>query len=187
MEAWREELYNGLEIYHHGIKGQKWGVRRYQNPDGTLTSLGRDHLNLEKRLIKNANQRAKERSGSKAGVNSKNRADLLKARRTYKDNESLGNKIVKTLLLGPIGTYSYNSNRAAGSSRLGAAIGRPILADLKTLPITILGGLSSVVTGPIGPAAALAVNMKVREIDAGKRYAKLSDKEKKELNKRITR
>lgn len=29
------------EIYHHGIKGQKWGVRRYQNPDGTLTAAGR--------------------------------------------------------------------------------------------------------------------------------------------------
>ena len=31
------------ELYHHGIKGQKWGVRRYQNADGTLTSAGKAH------------------------------------------------------------------------------------------------------------------------------------------------
>lgn len=29
------------ELQHHGIKGQKWGVRRYQNADGSLTGAGR--------------------------------------------------------------------------------------------------------------------------------------------------
>lgn len=29
------------DIYHYGIKGQKWGVRRYQNEDGSLTAAGR--------------------------------------------------------------------------------------------------------------------------------------------------
>ena len=31
----------GMVLVHHGIKGQKWGVRRFQNEDGTLTSAGK--------------------------------------------------------------------------------------------------------------------------------------------------
>lgn len=34
-------IINVNELYHHGIKGQKWGVRRFQNPDGSLTSNGK--------------------------------------------------------------------------------------------------------------------------------------------------
>ena len=36
------------ELHHHGIIGQKWGERRYQNPDGSLTPEGRAHLGIGK-------------------------------------------------------------------------------------------------------------------------------------------
>lgn len=32
---------NNVYLAHHGIKGQKWGVRRYQNPDGSYTDEGK--------------------------------------------------------------------------------------------------------------------------------------------------
>lgn len=33
------------ELYHYGVLGQKWGVRRYQNKDGSLTSAGKKRYN----------------------------------------------------------------------------------------------------------------------------------------------
>ena len=42
------------ELYHHGIKGQRWGIRRFQNKDGSLTRLG------QKRADKQAKAAAKE-------------------------------------------------------------------------------------------------------------------------------
>lgn len=36
---------DSLYLAHHGVKGQHWGVRRYQNEDGTRTAAGKEHEN----------------------------------------------------------------------------------------------------------------------------------------------
>ena len=43
MSTWESNY-----LAHHGIKGQKWGVRRFQNEDGSLTEAGKDRYYVEK-------------------------------------------------------------------------------------------------------------------------------------------
>lgn len=76
-------------ISHSGVKGQKWGVRRYQNEDGTLTEEGKRHYGYYdredgtkdyKRLQKDAEKDAKEWAKAKAyyGEGAGTRRKLLK-------------------------------------------------------------------------------------------------------------
>lgn len=49
------------ELYHHGIKGQRWGIRRFQNPDGTLTAAGRKrYLDVDGSFTKKGEKFAKK-------------------------------------------------------------------------------------------------------------------------------
>lgn len=47
------------ELYHHGIKGQKWGVRRFESASGHLTSAGKKRYADEKAAYKSAKKELK--------------------------------------------------------------------------------------------------------------------------------
>lgn len=47
-------------LMHHGIEGQRWGIRRYQNPDGSLTNAGRQRYGV--RMLRTNIKKAIKRS-----------------------------------------------------------------------------------------------------------------------------
>lgn len=64
-----EEIYtisSDDELHHWGIKGQKWGIRRYQNKDGSLTPAGRKRYASEEAYLKEREKSIKNRERVKA-------------------------------------------------------------------------------------------------------------------------
>ena len=54
------------ELYHHGIKGMKWGVRRYQRKDGSLTPAGKKRQQILDAAAEQAKSLAKQADTDKA-------------------------------------------------------------------------------------------------------------------------
>ena len=50
MSYYALDIYSG-ELYHFGTQGMKWGIRRYQNPDGSLTPEGYIHYGRKSRKL----------------------------------------------------------------------------------------------------------------------------------------
>lgn len=85
------------ELYHHGIKGQQWGIRRYQNADGSLTSQGRQRIQSRvTRLDKRKNKLEAKKSKIDSKISNGSKLSIKKSKwdkkeavteRKYKKNE----------------------------------------------------------------------------------------------------
>ena len=66
------------ELYHHGTKGMKWGIRRYQNKDGSLTPAGRKRYASETAKLKDREKviKTRERTSAKIAKLESKKAEL---------------------------------------------------------------------------------------------------------------
>ena len=89
------------ELYHFGIKGQKWGFRRFQNEDGTYTSEGKRRRREEySEDYKEAKELSKKKSSQLSNAELKklnNRYELEQKRRQYEGRTQLGNNWFNTV------------------------------------------------------------------------------------------
>ena len=70
---------DNYELYHHGVKGMKWGVRRYQNKDGSLTPAGKKRMLTNDYDRLGASKSLRNRHGRDQLMESKLRNKVVKA------------------------------------------------------------------------------------------------------------
>lgn len=160
MEAWKEELYCN-ELYHHGILGQKWGIRRYQNSDGSYTNEGLRRYNIVKeKYDKSQNKLSDVKAKYKSGEASKD--DLRNAKKENKKLKKSLNQHYKQLKKdeqADKGKALYAEGKSIFGERLKVNLAA-VLAEIGTLAVSSIVGnaltnsgatLTNKVLGTLGP------------------------------------
>ena len=92
------------ELYHYGVKGMKWGVRRYQNADGTLTQKGKARQvkltkKAQKKWDKNTRKHWVEGYNKAADYSNNNFISIMRIRGMPKVSSEI---LIRTLIPRPV-------------------------------------------------------------------------------------
>lgn len=105
------------ELSHHGIKGMKWGIRRYQNSDGSLTPEGmlRYHRTTGKKLNK-AERELQKKYNEAPGSNSYQKRQNVRSEKLFQDADRTDLTVERTI---PKGTTFYRTTTTPTESNSG--------------------------------------------------------------------
>lgn len=133
------------ELYHHGVKGQKWGVRRYQNEDGSLTPAGKVRYYKTMGLIKKVNYQ-----------NDVAKADILKYRGSNISKSKAKAEVAQNKIASEV-ENKMEANRIKGKAAVGQIVSGVLGAGL-AVGVMGVGLYASLQTGHdfMGEAAAIA-------------------------------
>ena len=166
------------DISHYGVLGMKWGVRRYQNEDGSLKAAGKKHYDevgavAKAHTVKNRASQAKaiaktaKRMGGVSGITKKTIANAKKADiKKMNENYTNGLKTAGKTLATAAGKYARKKANERGAGKIAATFVGSRVASVGVAALTGTAAAALVASGhPIASKAAMEIGtMTMRSI-----------------------
>lgn len=122
---------NNEFLEHHGIHKQRWGVRRFQNYDGSLTKAGKERRKLGKRDVSNMSRFNVDRYSNKTGSLTHLGKDKFAQKKRHKSGNSgrssRGRAAVTSALEATINNRGVSKGSSVVRANYGTISGLPII------------------------------------------------------------
>lgn len=171
---------NNTYLEHHGIKGMRWGIRRYQNKDGSLTPAGRrrlSQLDAEREALAGTKSESESKPKTFREMSTDELRDLINRRRMEKEYLEL-NKQVSDLAPAEVSTgrkiVSHLSSKVIVPAITDA--GKKFLTDFLNKQGSKLLGVSNI-EKPLKDVVA-DMNLKKQKIELDKYFEEYNKKQK---------